>query len=47
MSEPLLYIIAINYNSSAHTIELVHSIRESDYKNVKIVIVDNASEKDD
>lgn len=47
MSEPLLYIIAINYNSSAHTIELVHSIRESDYKNVKIVIVDNASEKVD
>ena len=44
MSNPLLYVVAINYNSSAHTIEMVQSIFESDYKNIKIVIVDNASD---
>ena len=44
MSNPLLYVVAINYNSAVHTIEMVQSIFESDYKNIKIVIVDNASD---
>lgn len=40
---PLLYIVAINFNSSAHTVEMVQSILKSDYENIQIVIVDNAS----
>ena len=47
MKSPLLYIVAINYNASQHTIEMVHSVLESDYENIKIVIVDNASELSD
>ena len=47
MKCPLLYIVAINYNASDHTIEMIHSILESDYENVKVVIVDNASELSD
>lgn len=47
MNTPLLYIIAINYNSSEHTIEMVRSVLNSDYQNLKIVIVDNASDTPD
>ena len=34
---PLLYIVAINFNSSAHTVEMVQSILKSDYENLNSI----------
>ena len=42
--EPLIYIITVNFNTSDHTIELIKSLREINYKNYRIIIVDNGSE---
>lgn len=41
--ETSLYIVTINYNTSDHTIEMVRSISACDYKNLKIIVVDNNS----
>ena len=43
---PLIYIILINYNGYKDTIECVQSLKKINYKNFKIVIVDNASTND-
>lgn len=45
--EPLLFVIAINYNTAAHTIEMVDSVRNSDYPNLQVVVVDNCSSEED
>ncbi len=45
MSEPV-YIIILNWNGTNDTIECIKSIRENDYDNYKIVLVDNGSEKE-
>ena len=42
-----VYVITINYNSAIHTIEMVKSVMQSDYINIKIIIVDNNSEEED
>lgn len=39
----LIYVIIVNYNGADDTNECVNSLCESDYKNLRIVIVDNAS----
>ncbi|MBZ9625467.1 glycosyltransferase family 2 protein [Clostridium sp. FP2] len=41
--EPLIYIILLNYNGYKDTIECVRSIEKINYKNYRIVIVDNNS----
>jgi GT2 family glycosyltransferase len=40
---PLIYIILINYNGYRDTIECIQSLSKINYKNFKIIIVDNAS----
>ena len=46
MKKPLVYIIILNWNGYKDTIECVDSIKKSNYKNYKIVLVDNASHDD-
>ncbi|MBV4423555.1 glycosyltransferase family 2 protein [Clostridium tyrobutyricum] len=40
---PLVYIILINFNGYKDTIECVNSLEKINYRNYKIIIVDNAS----
>lgn len=42
-TEPLVYIIILNYNGYTDTINCVENIKNINYKNYKIVIIDNAS----
>lgn len=42
--DKLVYIILINYNSTEHTKECVESLLRVDYRNFRILIVDNHSE---
>ncbi len=42
-SEPLVYIILVNYNGYYDTLECVHSFDNNNYTNYKIVVVDNCS----
>lgn len=44
--QPLVSIITINYNESAVTLELLSSLRNIRYKNIEIIVVDNASPND-
>ncbi|MCR4435363.1 MAG: glycosyltransferase family 2 protein [Clostridiales bacterium] len=46
MNYPLVYIIILNFNNWADTIECIESIENNTYKNYKIVIIDNHSEND-
>ena len=39
----LIYVILVNYNGADDTNECVKSLCEADYKNLRLVIVDNAS----
>lgn len=43
--DPLVSIITINYNQLAQTIEFVKLIKMNSYKNIEIIVVDNASEE--
>ena len=43
MSKPLVFIILVNYNGEADTIECVQSLNRILYDNVRIVLVDNGS----
>ena len=43
MPEPLVSIISINYNSAEQTRELLESLKNVNYDNLEIIIVDNAS----
>ena len=45
MSRPLVFIILVNYNGEADTIECVQSLKRIEYDNYRIVLVDNGSEK--
>ncbi len=40
---PLVSIVILSWNTLAETMECLESIRESDYKNMEIVVVDNGS----
>ncbi len=42
-TEPLVYIVLLNYNNSADTIECFKSLQNITYTNYKIVIIDNNS----
>ena len=42
---PLISIISINYNSLDVTCEMIESVRDNSYKNVEVIVVDNASEE--
>lgn len=44
---PFIYVILINYNGSADTINCINSLSKSFNSNLKIVIVDNASKEED
>lgn len=43
--EPLISVILVNYNGYDDTRECVRSLLASDYRNIRICIVDNASSK--
>lgn len=45
--QPLISIITINWNTTEITCELLSSIKQQNtYKNIEVIVVDNASEKD-
>jgi len=46
MGLPLVSIITINYNESSVTMDLLESVRALSYTNLEILVVDNASPKD-
>lgn len=46
IKEPLVYIILVNYNGLEHTLECIESLQEIDYRNFRIIVVDNASSDD-
>lgn len=41
--QPLVYIVIVNYNGLNDTIECIESLKKINYKNYKIIIVDNDS----
>jgi hypothetical protein len=41
--QPLVSIITINYNTPNDICELIRSLKENDYQNIEIIVVDNAS----
>jgi hypothetical protein len=41
--EPYVFIILVNYNGFEDTVECIKSIKKNEYKNYKIIVVDNAS----
>ncbi len=43
---PLVSVITVNYNTSEEVCDLIRSIKEASYPNYEIIIVDNASPKD-
>lgn len=43
---PLVSIVTVNYNTTAVTCELLHSISHNSYRNVEVIVVDNASAED-
>jgi hypothetical protein len=46
MKYPLVYIIILNWNGYKDTIECLKSLLKIDYKNYKIILIDNASTND-
>jgi GT2 family glycosyltransferase len=44
MREPLVTIITINFNQLQYTLELLESLRKSNYRNLEIIVVDNGSD---
>ncbi len=40
---PLVYVLILNYCSLEDTVACVNSIRQSDYKNTRLLVIDNAS----
>ncbi|RPE08359.1 glycosyltransferase family 2 protein [Chitinophaga lutea] len=43
---PLVSIITVNYNNAAVTCDLLRSITRNTYRNVEVIVVDNASAED-
>lgn len=41
--QPLVFVLILNFNSFEDTIECVNSVRSSNYRNIKILVMDNAS----
>ncbi len=47
MSEPKVTLITVHFNQPDLTCALLESIRQQDYRNVEVIVVDNASEIND
>ena len=45
-TQPLVSIITINYNESGVTLEMLESLEKVTYKNLEVIVVDNASPND-
>lgn len=45
-TQPLVSIITINYNESQVTLDMLESLKNCDYPNVQVIVVDNASPND-
>jgi GT2 family glycosyltransferase len=45
-TEPLVYIIILNYNGWKDTLECLASLEKLNYSNYKIIVIDNASQDD-
>lgn len=43
--EPLVSIVTINYNQVDYTLQFLESLRHTQYKNLEIIVVDNASKQ--
>jgi GT2 family glycosyltransferase len=41
--DPLVSVITINYNQLPYTLELLESLRHTNYPNIEVIVVDNAS----
>lgn len=46
MSEPLVYIIVVNYNGWFDTITCLESVFKMRYKNYRVIVIDNGSDDD-
>ncbi len=46
-NKPLVSVISVNYNQSGVTLDLLRSLQNNSYKNIEVIIVDNASPDDD
>ncbi|MGP6146514.1 glycosyltransferase family 2 protein [Jeotgalibaca sp. A122] len=44
---PFVSIVLVNYNSAEHTVECIDSLKNLEYDNYEILVVDNASRKED
>ena len=42
-----VFLIAIKYNGLSDTLEFIDSVKKINYQNYQIIIVDNASNKED
>ena len=42
-SNPLVSIIILNYNAGDLLLNCVESVLKTDYKNIEVIVVDNAS----
>ena len=45
-THPLVSIITINYNESSVTMDMLESLKGLAYKNIEVLVVDNASPND-
>ncbi len=43
LSKPLVSVITVNFNQAEVTCQLLESIRKQDYRNLEVIVVDNAS----
>jgi hypothetical protein len=43
--KPLVSIVTVNYNNAAVTCDLIKTLKKSTYKNIEIIVVDNASKE--
>ena len=46
-STPLVSIIVVNYNTSHEVLDMLSSLDKSTYSDYEVILVDNASPKDD
>lgn len=46
MTEPIVYIVLLNWNGLSDTLECIESLQKIKYQNYRIVVVDNASKND-
>src|SRR4029078_2605583 len=48
LDQPLVSIITLNWNAATVTCEFLSSIKQQNtYKNIEVIVVDNASKQDD